>query len=276
MTDRRSTPANMRVAHVSLRGQVASASFVDGEMARVAAPVADLLVAPRGKRDRQLIYGERVLVLERRAHTAFVQAEKDGFCGYVGERHLGADGIATHWVAAPATHLYRAPAVKAPDVMGLCLGARLTITATHAKFCETDAGHFVPRQHLRAVGDWADDPAAIAESLLGTPYLWGGNSRAGIDCSGLVQTALTACGTACPGDSDQQMAALGHDLPPGAAYRRGDLLFWKGHVGIAVSADRLIHANGHAMAVTHEDTAACIARIDAQGEGPLLAVRRLS
>ncbi len=275
MTDRRSTPANGRVAHISLRGKVAAPAYVTGDMARVTASVADLLVAPRGKRDRQVIHGEQVLVLERRAHMAFVQAQKDGFCGYVAEKHLGPDRAPTHWVAAPATHLYPAPSLKAPDVMALSLGARLTITGESGKFLEAADGLFVPRPHLRALDDPATDPAGVAETLLGTPYLWGGNTRGGIDCSGLVQTALTACGIACPGDSDQQLAVLGQDIAPDAPYQRGDLFFWRGHVAMAVSDQRLIHANGFHMAVGYEDIEACLARIEGQGEGPLLAVRRL-
>lgn len=275
MTDRRLTPANDRVAHVSLRGHVAAERFTEGEPARVTAPLADLLAKPRGPRDRQVLYGETVLVLDRHRGHAFVRADKDHYCGYVAEKALGEARDATHWVAAPATHLYPEPTLRSREVAALSLGARLTITAEFPRFCETADGLYVPRPHLRAVGDWSDDPAGVAESLLGTPYLWGGNSRAGIDCSGLVQAALTAAGFACPGDSDLQRAALGSDLPPGEPYRRGDLFFWKGHVAMAVSHERLIHANGFHMAVGYEDIAACFARIDAQGEGPLLAVKRL-
>lgn len=275
LRDRRLTPANGRVAHVSLQGQVAAERFVTGTSACVTAPLADLLAAPEGARDRQVLMGEAVLVLDRHQGFAFVQAEKDGYCGYLPEAVLGAAREATHWVAAPATHLYRAPDIRAPEVALLSLGARLTIVAEHARFLETAEGLFVPRRQLNAIGDWAQDPAAVAESLLGTPYLWGGNARSGIDCSGLVQTALLACGIACPGDSDLQERALGTALGAGAAARRGDLYFWKGHVAMAVGPDRLIHANGFHMAVGLEGLDNCIARIEAQGEGPVVARRRL-
>ncbi len=128
--------------------------------------------------------------------------------------------------------------------------------------------------HLRALGEWCQDPVAVAEMFLGTPYLWGGNSRDGIDCSGLVQAALLACGRDCPGDSDQQ-AGIGTELAEGDALRRGDLVFWKGHVAMVVDGDRLIHANGHSMSVAHEGIAACIERIAAAGGGPVTARRRV-
>ncbi|OYX44916.1 MAG: NLP/P60 hydrolase [Rhodobacterales bacterium 32-67-9] len=275
MSDRRLTPANGRVAHVSLKGQVVAERFTEGDPARIAVPLADLLAAPGGRRDRQVLMGEGVLVLDRHAGFAFVQAEKDGYCGYLAEAALGPDRAATHWVSAPATHLYRAPDLKTPEVALLTMGARLTIAAEHPRFLETADGLFVPRPHLARIGDWTKDPAGVAERFFGTPYLWGGNSRSGIDCSGLVQAALTACGIACPGDSDLQERALGVALPAGAAYQRGDLFFWKGHVAMAVGPDRLIHANGFHMAVGYEGIADAIARIEGRGEGSVTSVGRL-
>lgn len=275
MSDRRLTPANGRVAHVSLKSTVAAVRYVEGAPARIVQPLADLLAAPGGRRDRQVLMGERMLVLDRHEGFAFVQAEKDGYCGYLPEAALGPDRAATHWVSAPATHLYRAPDLKTPEVALLTMGARLAVVAEHPRVLETADGLFVPRPHLRRLGDWADDPAGVAERFLGTPYLWGGNSRSGIDCSGLVQAALTACGIACPGDSDMQERALGTALPLGEIYRRGDLFFWKGHVAMAVGPDRLIHANGFHMAVGYEGIAEAVARIEGQGEGPATSVRRL-
>lgn len=275
MSDRRLTPANGRVAHVSLKGRVEAQLYVPGEPARVVVPLADLLVRPGGARDRQVLMGEGMLVLDRHEGFAFVRAEKDGYCGYLTEAALDAPRTATHWVCAPATHLYPEPDMKSREVAALSLGARLTVVAEHARFYETDDGVFVPRPHLQGIGEWVEDPAFVAESLTGTPYLWGGNSHAGIDCSGLVQAALNAAGIGCPGDSDMQEAALGMPLAPGAGWRRGDLFFWKGHVAMAVSATRLIHANAHRMAVTYEEISDAITRIEAQGEGPVTSVRRL-
>lgn len=276
MTDRRLTAANGRVAQLSLKGQVTADAYVAGEWARVIVPLANLLRRPDGPRDRQLLLGDRVLVLETRDRHAFVQAEKDGYCGYLTLEAVGADVTPTHWVAAPATHLYATASIKRREIATLSLGARLAIIAEAAQFFETSDGLFVPRQHLLPVTETLDDPAHVAEMFFGTPYLWGGNSRAGIDCSGLVQAALLACGIACPGDSDLQFGALGRVLSQGESTRRGDLFFWKGHVAVAVDESRIIHANGFHMAVSYEGIADAMARIaDQDGAAAFLGVRRL-
>lgn len=276
MSDRRLTPANDRVAHVSLQGQVEAPRFVKGAPAEIAVPIADLMARPHGARDRQLLMGERVLVLDRHEGFAFIRADKDGYCGYLPEPVLGPARKPTHWVAAPATHLYRAPDLKSPEAAALSLGARLHVVREHERFHETAEGLFAPRPHLREMDDWIEDPVTVAESLVGTPYLWGGNSRAGIDCSGLIQAAMTACGIACPGDSDMQERAIGNRLGSGADRRRGDLVFWKGHVAITVDDKRLIHANAHHMAVAYEGIDETIVRIAKQGDGAVTSIRRLS
>lgn len=270
--DRRSTPFSGRLALPSLRGKV-DATFTDGEAASVTWPLADLLSRPDGPRDRQVLFGDALTVIDLRDGHAFVQADKDGYCGWLDAAAVGPAIMPTHWVAAPASHLYAGPKVQAQNVFALPMGAKLAVRGFDGNFAETSMG-FVPLAHLRALDDRPGDPVAVAERLLGVPYLWGGNSAAGIDCSGLVQAALLACGIPCPGDSDQQQA-LGTILTDGAPLERGDLLFWKGHVAMVVDADTLIHANGQTMSVAYEPTAVAITRIQAQNGGPVTARRRL-
>lgn len=274
MSDRRLTPANARVAAAHLAEAEATLTRVRGTAKQVARPVADLCRAPGGARDRQLLWGEIVDVYEDRAGHSFVQARKDSYVGYLESAALAPEEPSTHWVSAPACHVYEAADIKSPDRLSLSFGSRVRVLAEQGTMAETPHG-FIPRVHLRRIDDLMDDPAKVAALFLGTPYLWGGNSRFGLDCSGLVQAALIACGRPCLGDSDLQQAALGRDVPDPADLRRGDLLFWKGHVAMVVDEHRLIHANGHHMAVVHEPIRATIERIRTQGEGPVTAHKRL-
>lgn len=273
MSDRRLTPFSGRVALEPLRGQVEAAAFTKGEAARLACPVADLLASPEGLRDRQLLFGADLVVIDRQGAHVFVQSVADGYCGWVAADCLAAPQLATHRVIAPATHVYREASIKRGEAMRLSLGARVAVLAQEGGFARTPEG-FIPLQHLRALDDPPADPVTLAESLLGTPYLWGGNSRDGIDCSGLVQVAFHACNRACAADSDLQRAEFGAFLPPGTPLLRRDLFFWRGHVAIAVSPERLIHANGHTMSVAYEEIGACLARIEAAGEGTFYGIKR--
>jgi cell wall-associated NlpC family hydrolase len=241
---------------------------------RVAVPVADLLRAPGGARERQLLWGEEAEVLEPSGSWLRVRALKDGYEGWLPGSVLARPEQATHRVCAPATHLYEAPDFKSRDLHALSFGALLQVTRPSGRFARTPHG-FVPLAHLAPIGHAQDDPVKVAELFLGTPYLWGGNSRAGIDCSGLVQAALLACGTPCPGDSGPQEAELGTALPEGTRPERGDLLFWKGHVALVRDPGTLIHANAHHMAVALEPLQEAVARIAAQGDGPVTAHKRL-
>lgn len=286
--DRRETPANARVAHVSLRGLVEAPRFVEGELMRAARPVAALRRDPRpdAPRERQLVLHEGFRVLEAANGWAFGLAERDGFTGFVALEDLGADtGPMTHVVAARQSYLSPEPRLKSPaEVEPVSFGTQLRVRVTHegGRWSEVErflpgggslAAH-VPSAHLRPIDAPEPDAVAVAERFLGTPYLWGGNSGFGIDCSGLVQAAMLACGIACPGDSDQQAARLGTPLPPGTPPQRGDLLFWPGHVALCRDESSIIHATAAFMQVVIEAREAALARIEAAGEGPLLAHRR--
>lgn len=270
--DRRLTPATPRAAHVSLRGRLAAAAYVEGEALRVVVPLVDLLSAPGGGRERQLWLGDAFTVIDRDQDHAFGFAGKDGYCGWLPEAALAAAPVPSHWVASAGTHAYAAPRVQARAMAALTMGARLAVLADDGIWARTPQG-FVPSRHLQALGQWEADPVAVALRFLGTPYLWGGNSRDGLDCSGLVQVAHLACGRDCPADSDLQQA-IGQPAAAEAPPQRGDLMFWKGHVALVVDAETLIHANGFTMSVALEDIAGCIARILAQGGGAVTARRR--
>lgn len=272
MSDPRSLPANGRVACESLRGVVPADEYVAGTARHVRVPVADVLRAPDGPRDRQLLMGDGVRLLETRDGWAFVQADRDGYCGYVIGSSLGDVTGVTHRVSAPATHIYERADFKSNDILSLSFGARIAVLAMEKRFARTPLG-FVPRQHLAPIGEVERSPAQIARLFLGTPYLWGGNSRRGIDCSGLIQASLLACGVECPGDSDQQEQVLGRTVT--GACMSGDLLFWQGHVAMAADSKTLLHANAHHMSVVLEGIDQAIARIAGQGDGNVRRHARL-
>jgi len=274
--DRRLFPANARVAHESLRGAVHDVVFTAGIMKRVGVPVLDLDVSlPRsqGRRDRQRLMGEAVTVLEERDGQAFVICQ-DGYVGYVDADGLSDFNGVTHFVATMSTHSYEGEDFKSAALQHLPFGAKVDVLDERQKFFETSRG-YIPKKHLRPIDRPFDDVATIAQLHFGVPYLWGGNSTRGIDCSGLIQSALNACEIDCPGDSDLQREGLGAPIPDGAPLTRGDLVFWKGHVGMMVDEATLIHANAHHMSCTYEPFAAACLRIEAQGDGPVLARKRL-
>lgn len=271
--DRRTTPWSGRVAHLSLRGKLVAESFVEGEPQRVGAALADLLRDPGGARDRQLLFGDRVRVIDRRAGHAYVIAEKDGYCGWLDQGLLGPDHPVTHRIITPFSQIYPEPRAAARELLTLPYAAQLQVLGVEGKFARIPQG-CVPVAHLRPLADHDADPVAVAAAFLGTPYLWGGNSRAGLDCSGLVQAALLACGIACPGDSDLQAAAgqsVGIDQP----LRPADLVFWKGHVAMVSGPDLILHATGAFMQVVQEPLSVAVARILEQGSGPVTHRRRL-
>ncbi|MCQ0969416.1 C40 family peptidase (plasmid) [Paracoccus sp. TK19116] len=269
MSDRRLTPATDRVVLQGWQDQAPRPQLTDGRAARLAVPLADLCREPGGRRDRQVNFGADVTVIDETDGWSFVRAALDGYCGWLRSGALSDDlPPLTHRVRATATHVYPAPDMKRHQDFALSLGARLSVTRIADGFAELSGGGFVPAQHVADAP--AADPVAVAERLLGTPYLWGGNSDWGIDCSGLVQAALTACDIACPGDSDLQRNAF----PAVDDIQRGDLLFWPGHVAMAASPTRMIHATAWQMAVIWEDIPDAIARIDASGDGPFLGIRR--
>jgi cell wall-associated NlpC family hydrolase len=278
------------LADVRLKGQVRSARFVTHAAATVARPVLPVRKAPDAAcgLETELLFGELVEVFERAKGWAWVQAVRDRYVGYVPEDGLATSmPPATHRIRALGTFVYARPDIKSPPVHGLSIGSRVSVLETRDRFAALANGGFVMHQHLATLDQGTHDFVDIAERFLATPYLWGGRSRLGVDCSGLLQLAMQAAGLDCPRDSDMQRAELGTalDVPaplaqpdPQAAdidgLQRGDLLFWPGHVAIMTDAQTLLHANGHHMAVVVEPAIDAAVRIQRQTGEAVAAVRR--
>lgn len=266
--DPRVTPARADLAAADLEGLVSAFRYVPRRPHTVVAPVADLAFAPGDARESQLLYGERFDLLDTRDGFAWGQAARDGYVGWVPADALRGDvPPPTHRVIATTAWLFESPTSRAAATLRLGLNTLVAADEERDGFARTPGG-WAALPHLAPIGShFPADPVAVAERLIGAPYVWGGRDSSGLDCSGLVQAALFACGRGCPRDSDQQEAALGRPLAEGEAPRRGDLAFWDGHVGLMTDAETLLHANAWRMAVACEPLAEAAVR---QGSAPRL------
>lgn len=257
--DRRLTAARPDLAAAQLRGRVNAEAYVEGRATRIGAGLADLRPRPANDApiDTQAVYGEAAVLYEDHEGWGWVQLERDGYVGYLSINALGEIGAPrTHRVNVNRTFIYPAPNMNLPVVDALPLGARVSVAEDDESFARLDGGGFVFAAHLAPLSETETDFVAVAERLLHAPYLWGGKSSLGVDCSGLLQIALDAAGIASPRDTDLQEQALGVALPDDpAALQRGDLVFWRGHVGIMRDTHILLHANAHHMQVASEPLA---------------------
>ncbi|TCT08818.1 NlpC/P60 family protein [Tepidamorphus gemmatus] len=268
--DRRLHAWRADLADAALKGQVEAARFVVGTPARVRVAAAPLRREPRpdAPLDTEALYGESVRIFEETAEGwAWVQLDGDGYVGWCPTEALTRPGApATHRVARLRTFVYPGPSIKLPPSMLLSTNALVAVLDIEGPFARTEDG-FIWAGHLAPVAERMADWVAVADRFVGTPYLWGGRTSIGLDCSALVQVALVAAGIACPRDSDMQEAAFG--LPTEAfdldALTRGDLIFWKGHVAIARGDGTIVHASGHHMETVIEPAAAAVARIGKAG-----------
>jgi cell wall-associated NlpC family hydrolase len=288
--DPRVTPFRDGVAAKYLEGKLKAGRFVEGREMEVIAPQAPLRREPRpdAPLDSEALKGERVTIYDIDAEGwAWGQLAADNYVGWLPSAALAAPGpTPTHKLTALRSFVFPKPSIKLPPVEALPFGAKLNVTHMADRWAVTSSGGqlssgYVPAAHIAPVGETERDFVAVAERFLGTPYLWGGKTVLGLDCSGLVQIALAACGVPSPRDSDMQERALGALVEHQARsfeLQRGDLIFWKGHVAIARDRETLVHAHAFHMAVVIEPAGEAMSRIrgeDGETGGEITSVRRL-
>lgn len=275
--DPRITPWRDGIAARSLEGVLEAEVYLDPKAmscVTAAAPIRSAADANSEQQD-QLLFGERFEVLEEEGAWLFGQSARDGYVGFVEAAALApAAPLPTHRVSAIRTYAFAEASIKSRAIGPFSINSLLAVEAVDGKLAKVTGAGWVTADHLSPIGVFEDDWAAVAERFVGAPYLWGGRESLGLDCSGLVQQALFACGRACPRDADQQQA-MGAPIEA-ADFGRGDLVFWKGHVAMGIGEGRIVHANGHHMATVIEPLAEAIARIEAAGYGEPTAYRRVS
>jgi hypothetical protein len=271
--DPRLTPARPDLAARHLEGQVAAERFVDATLYEVLDAVAPLRREPwpDAPLETEALKGERVSVYETTEEGwCWGQLASDGYVGWIPANALTTALTEPQWkVCALRTLVFPGPNIKLPPIDALPFGARVAIDRIEEPFAVLTKGRgYIPSRHIAPLDSVETDAVAIAERFLGAPYLWGGKTPLGIDCSGLVQVALTACGVSCPRDSDMQEKALGEAVSIAGGLptpERGDLIFWPGHVAMVRDQSTIIHANAHHMAVAIEPLDQAVVRIKAAG-----------
>lgn len=279
----RLTLARPDVAEVALEGEVEAARFVTPKARRIAVPLADLKREPTASAAllTQAVMGEAAAVLAEKSGWAFARLAGCGYVGYLKSEALTAHSPApTHRVAVPLTHIYAKPDLKTPGPMALPFFSQVTAGESPRQngFVEAKGQGWVYGRHLKPVGEAMPDHVETALGFLHAPYLWGGRSALGLDCSGLVQLSLQAAGMTCPRDTDQQAASLGamisRDADPNVC-RRGDLVFFPGHVGILLDPTRMVHANATRMKVSIDEVATVVSWLKGKVAEPISGIRRL-
>jgi cell wall-associated NlpC family hydrolase len=267
------------LAAESLRGRVSATRYVVGERRQIDAPSLPLRREPRfdATLDTEALFGETLTVFDESEGWAWVQLARDGYVGYMPTDGLSSKTTApTHRVTTLRTYVYPSPDIKTPPFSLLSLNALLSVAGEEGRFLSLKSGGFIVAAHARKIGEPAGDFVGVALGFRGTPYLWGGRTSLGVDCSGLVQLAHEAAGLPCPRDTDMQGRELGQllDQQGSATLARGDLVFWDGHVGIMTSAHNLLHASAYQMVVVEEPLAEAKTRIAALKGGGVIGVRR--
>lgn len=275
---KRLTPARPDLAAAHLQGEVDAPRYANGREVSVARPIAPMTGEPSSTATliNQVLFGEAFTIYDITGGWAWGQAA-DGYVGYLPQDNFRGEAPApTHRVAVRQCAVRGAPDVRARTVGAFPYGARIRVIEPGEVFSRMEGGGFVATAQIRLLNNPASDWVAEAEGFAGAPYVWGGRTHFGVDCSGIIQLAMQAAGLECPRDADMQELALGEAVATDGPLQRGDLVFWKGHVGVMTDAETLFHGNAHHMIAAHEPLAEAVARIAASDGGEPTSAKRLA
>jgi cell wall-associated NlpC family hydrolase len=284
--DPRLTPAGPSLALSSLKGKVSSETFTDGIQATIIHPNVSIKAnpAPNAANVSEMLFGEHLTVIKASDGWAWIQANLDDYVGFVPvAAYTNKSLTPTHRVSEPLTHLYGSSDMKLPALMPLPMGSQVQVKGSIDKgFVEVTNSYsgdntsgWIYESHLSPLNTKPKNFTDVAEKFLGSPYLWGGRTMAGIDCSALVQMAAIMASIPCPRDTDMQLAAFKNDIRGDEPLKRGDVLFFHGHVVIMVDEKNIIHANGFVMKVMIEPLADLIERQKKIHSDPVIGRKRL-
>ena len=243
---------------------------------RVCKPVCNILNETKSELQRQMLFGDGFKVTKIIEGWAYGKRIADDYSGIVAEDNLSNWVKPTNRVCSLGAHIYLDPNIKTVPLMHLPYQSEITVISKKNSFVELDSGVYIPQMQIEPIANKKNDFVKVAERYLGIPYLWGGNSQYGIDCSGLISAALRGAGLNCPGDSIEQEAELGYLIQSNASLLRGDLIFWSGHVGLMLNDSSMLHANAHHMAVTFEPLKTVRDRVLKNGGGLITAIKRIA
>jgi hypothetical protein len=278
--DPRLTPARHDLAAAHLKGVVEAERYVEPVEMQCVAPAAPIRRAPSdvAPMDDQLLAGEGFAVLEQTDGWAWGFSRADAYVGWVNLNALsGVPNKPDQRVCALRTYAFSSPDFKSAPRCLLSLNSVFEAGQKQGRFVEALGLGWVVADHCAPINKFASDFVAVAEQFRSAPYLWGGKESLGLDCSGLLQMALMAAGMTCPRDADQQEAHLIENwdtVTDQSVRRRGDVVFWPGHVGIMTTTTALLHANATTMDVTSEAFSEAELRIR-ESENPVRTIVRM-
>ncbi len=277
-SDPRMLPVRGDLAAEHLRGRIDARRFVSGRKMQVRTGAAALRKAPAtAEQVNQALFGEAFTLYDEQEGWAWGQLDTDSYVGWMRVEELGEPVAATHRLKVLRSFIFEQPDMKSVPQLAVSMNTRLALGEVSNGFARVHGSGWIFARHAALLGDFERDFVGVAERFVGSPYLWGGRESAGIDCSGLVQISLQATGVSPLRDSDMQEQTLGERIetdPSFSNLRRGDLVFWRGHVGMMANETNLLHASARDLHVEIEPLADAIARIRPIA-GEVRSVRRL-